>query len=165
MQCNTIAGCAITTRWSTLHRSWWTPYPTLCWGIRYFRDRLIFKLCIKKKTDFWRMEKGEDKNISLSVYPLPTRNVEAEFDAGQFTSAMFIGMLFVLAPSALACEIVLDREVLLLSLQYISMIWMWSCSIQIHARNLLRVNGLTFGLYFGSFFIVLGSMMVATCLM
>lgn len=38
-------------------------------------------------------------------------------------------------------------------------------TLQIHAKNLLRVNGLTFGLYFGSFFIVLGSMMVTTCIM
>lgn len=33
------------------------------------------------------------------------------------------------------------------------------------ARNLLRVNGLTFGVYFGTFFLVLGSMMVTTCLL
>ena len=57
------------------------------------------------------MNKENSKNISLSVYPLPTSNAEAQFDPGQFTSAMFIGMLFVLAPSALACEVVLDREV------------------------------------------------------
>ena len=52
--------------------------------------------------------------MSLSVHPLPYVNPPGGFDAGQFTSAMFIGMLFVLAPSALACEIVLDREVLVL---------------------------------------------------
>ncbi|XP_045030700.1 ABC-type organic anion transporter ABCA8 [Daphnia magna] len=86
------------------------------------------------------------ENISLSVHPLPyTSPPGSGFDPGSFTSAMFIGMLFVLAPSALACEIVLDRE--------------------IHAKNLLRVNGLTFGQYYGSFFIVLGSMMVTTCIL
>ena len=37
--------------------------------------------------------------------------------------------------------------------------------VQIMARNLLRVNGLTFGVYFGTFFLVLGSMMVTTCLL
>jgi len=51
------------------------------------------------------------QNISLSVFPLPYLSPPGGFDPGQFTSAMFIGMLFVLAPSALACEIVLDREV------------------------------------------------------
>lgn len=52
------------------------------------------------------------ENISLSVYPLPYTTLPGrDFDPGSFTSAMFIGMLFVLAPSALACEIVLDREV------------------------------------------------------
>lgn len=49
-------------------------------------------------------------NISLNVFPLPYINTPTEFDAGSFTSAMFIGLLFVLAPSALACEVVLDRE-------------------------------------------------------
>lgn len=52
-----------------------------------------------------------NENISLSVHPLPYVSPPGGFDPGQFSSAMFIGMLFVLAPSALACEIVLDREV------------------------------------------------------
>lgn len=51
------------------------------------------------------------ENITLSVFPLPYISPPTEFDPGQFTSAMFIGMLFVLAPSALAIEIVQDREV------------------------------------------------------
>ena len=55
------------------------------------------------------------ENILLSVYPLPYISPPGGFDPGQFTSAMFIGMLFVLGPSALACEIVLDREVILLT--------------------------------------------------
>ncbi len=33
--------------------------------------------------------------------------------------------------------------------------------MQIRAKNQLRVNGLTFGLYYGSFLTVLGSMMLA----
>ena len=33
---------------------------------------------------------------------------------------------------------------------------------QVQAKNLLRVNGLSFFMYFGSFFLVLGSMMVTT---
>lgn len=34
---------------------------------------------------------------------------------------------------------------------------------QIRAKNQLRVNGLGFGLYFGSFFLVLGGMMLVVC--
>ena len=33
-------------------------------------------------------------------------------------------------------------------------------TLQVRARNQLRVNGLTFNLYFGSFFVVLGGMLL-----
>nr|QST14978.1 ABCA5 protein [Diaphanosoma celebensis] len=112
-----------------------------------FNDTLLHMppIVVNAITNTLLRRSGRAENVSLSVHPLPYVNPPGGFDPGQFSSAMFIGMLFVLAPSALACEIVLDREV--------------------HAKNLLRVNGLSFGMYFGSFFIVLGSMMVTTCLL
>jgi len=90
-------------------------------------------------------DKHPDMEITLSVHTLPSSDVLSMFNAGQFTSAMFIGILFVLAPTGLVSEIVSDREN--------------------HIKNLLRVNGLTFGIYFGSFFSVLGSLMVISCLL
>ncbi|XP_046440757.1 ABC-type organic anion transporter ABCA8-like [Daphnia pulex] len=140
----------------TLNSTWYNgslpdvvqnPFPYKHTRLR-FNDTLIHTppLMINSISNTLLQMNNKAENISLSVYPLPyTTPPGSGFDPGSFTSAMFIGMLFVLAPSALACEIVLDRE--------------------IHAKNLLRVNGLSFGQYFGSFFIVLGSMMVTTCIL
>ena len=62
------------------------------------------------------------------------------FDGGAFAGAMFIGFTYVMMPLGMGLELIEDRE--------------------IRAKNQLRVNGLTFGLYFGSFFFVLGGMML-----
>eukprot|EP00095_Tigriopus_kingsejongensis_P007732 maker-scaffold200_size264178-snap-gene-0.9 protein:Tk07732 transcript:maker-scaffold200_size264178-snap-gene-0.9-mRNA-1 annotation:"atp-binding cassette sub-family a member 5" len=64
----------------------------------------------------------------------------ANFDFGSFGGTIFIGFTYVLIPIGLALELIEDRE--------------------IRARNQLRVNGLTFGLYYGSFYLVLGGMML-----
>jgi len=86
-----------------------------------------------------------EEEISLSVYPLPSADLKSDFDPSQFTSALFIGIIFVLAPSGLVAEVVQDREN--------------------HIKNLLRVNGLTFGLYFATFFTVLGTLMLMTVIL
>ena len=56
---------------------------------------------------------------------------------------MFVGFTYCLIPIGMALELIEDRE--------------------IRARNQLRVNGLSFGIYYGSFFFVLGSMMLVVC--
>ncbi|XP_059079473.1 cholesterol transporter ABCA5-like isoform X1 [Tigriopus californicus] len=67
-------------------------------------------------------------------------SMAGDFDFGSFGGTIFIGFTYVLIPIGLALELIEDRE--------------------IRAKNQLRVNGLTFGLYYGSFYLVLGGMML-----
>jgi ATP-binding cassette subfamily A (ABC1) protein 5 len=66
-----------------------------------------------------------------------------EFDIGTFSSALFIGMIFILVPVSLAIDMVYDREM--------------------QAKNQLRVNGLSLSLYFIAFFVVIFALMVVIC--
>ena len=78
---------------------------------------------------------------------------------------MFLGFVYVIAPLSGAMEMVEDREVCVCVLVgtrplFESHITQEIC-LQIRARNQLRVNGFSFGLYYASFFTVNGIMMLA----
>lgn len=78
--------------------------------------------------------------IELRTNPLRPLIQPAEFNLGTFSTSLFVGMLFVLVPVSLAVDTVYDREQ--------------------RTRNQLRINGLSAGLYFGAFFILLGGLML-----
>ena len=82
-------------------------------------------------------------NIQIRSHPFQQTAQPQEFNIGTFSSALFVGMLFVLLPCSLAVDMVYDREM--------------------KAKNQLRVNGLSSALYLSSFFIVLSGLMLIIC--
>ncbi|EAT44278.1 AAEL004331-PA [Aedes aegypti] len=79
-----------------------------------------------------------------SITPPATQTTQPqEFNIGTFSSALFVGMIFVLIPVSLAVDMVYDREM--------------------KARNQLRVNGLSSSLYLSAYFIVLSVLMILIC--
>jgi len=78
-------------------------------------------------------------NISVSTQPFRLTEIPVSFDGGAFGGNLLIGITYVFIPCGFALELIYDR--------------------QIRAKNQLRVNGLTFPLYFGSLFLVLGVML------
>ncbi|XP_065570568.1 ABC-type organic anion transporter ABCA8-like [Artemia franciscana] len=92
----------------------------------------------------WKNATGEypPDEIQEILNPMPYKVLPVQFNPGQFSSAIFIGMVFILTPTSLNIDLVQDRET--------------------RAKNQLRVNGLSFGIYFGSYFIVLGVMILFT---
>lgn len=92
----------------------------------------------------YRMMTGEDfQPIEIRAHPFRQTAQPQEFNLGTFSSALFIGMIFVLIPVSLAVDIVYDREM--------------------KAKNQLRVNGLTASIYFSAYFIVLSGLMIVIC--
>jgi ATP-binding cassette subfamily A (ABC1) protein 5 len=83
--------------------------------------------------------------IQVQSHPLMVTAQSQEFNIGTFSSALFIGMIFVLVPVSLAIDMVYDREM--------------------KAKNQLRVNGLALSLYFTAFFVVIFGLMVLICLL
>ncbi|KAF4526763.1 hypothetical protein B566_EDAN015792 [Ephemera danica] len=81
--------------------------------------------------------------ITTRTLPLQVTSEPVDFNIGLFSSSILIGMIFLLVPVSLACDMVYDRE--------------------IRAKNQLRVNGLSFFMYFSTYFIVLGALMVIIC--
>ncbi|KAK6641556.1 hypothetical protein RUM44_013268 [Polyplax serrata] len=81
--------------------------------------------------------------IVMKTHPFQQTSQPEGLHFGTFTSALFIGMTFVLVPVSLAVDMVYDRE--------------------IKARNQLRVNGLSFSQYFLTYVIVLGVLMLFIC--
>lgn len=81
--------------------------------------------------------------IILHSHPLMVTAQSQEFNLGTFSSALFIGMIFILIPVSLAIDMVYDREM--------------------QAKNQLRVNGLSLSLYFLAFFIVIFGLMILIC--
>ena len=81
-----------------------------------------------------------DTDISVSSQPLRKTTIQPAFDGGAFSGNMFVGITYVFIPCGFALELIYDR--------------------QIRARNQLRVNGLSFAMYFTSFFVVLGAMLL-----
>ncbi|KAK4878287.1 hypothetical protein RN001_010793 [Aquatica leii] len=80
------------------------------------------------------------KPIEVGVYPFQQTSQPEEFNIGVFSTSIFLGMMFVLIPVSLAVDMVYDRE--------------------IKAKNQLRVNGLSFTMYFITYFIVLVALML-----
>ncbi|XP_058834897.1 cholesterol transporter ABCA5-like [Topomyia yanbarensis] len=82
-------------------------------------------------------------NIEMHSHPFQQTAQPQEFNIGTFSSALFVGMIFVLIPVSLAVDMVYDREM--------------------KAKNQLRVNGLSSALYLSAYFIVLSGLMLLIC--
>ncbi|KAL7012162.1 hypothetical protein ACKWTF_014662 [Chironomus riparius] len=82
--------------------------------------------------------------IEVQSHPLMITAQSQEFNIGTFSTALFIGMIFVLIPVSLAIDMVYDREM--------------------QAKNQLRVNGLAITLYFTSFFVVIFGLTIIICI-
>lgn len=82
------------------------------------------------------------KPIEVLTHPYQQTEQDEEFNLGNVICAVFMGMIFALVPVTLAVDIVYDREV--------------------KAKNQLRVNGLSRGMYFLTYFIVLIIIMAIT---
>lgn len=82
-------------------------------------------------------------HINLTSLPITTGSPIAEFDGGAFVGNMFVGFTYVIMAMGLSLELIEDREM--------------------RVKNQLRVNGLNFYLYYGSFFTILGPMMWILC--
>lgn len=78
--------------------------------------------------------------IEVRAHPFRQTSQPQEFNVGTFSTALFVGMMFVLIPVSLAVDMVYDREM--------------------KTKNQLRVNGLPGFLYFATYFIVLAGLMV-----
>ncbi|KAJ8972472.1 hypothetical protein NQ317_016605 [Molorchus minor] len=83
------------------------------------------------------------RRIEVLAQPFQQTSQPEEFNVGIFSATTFMGMIFVLVPVSLAIDMVYDRE--------------------IKAKNQLRVNGLSFTMYFVTYFVVLASIMVLIC--
>ena len=73
--------------------------------------------------------------VTTTSHMLPTLQSKITWNAGTFFSPFLLGMVLSVIPAVMFLELVMDRE--------------------IKARNLLRLNGVSFNLYFSSFFIVI----------
>ncbi|KZC11898.1 ATP-binding cassette sub-family A member 5 [Dufourea novaeangliae] len=89
-------------------------------------------------------DKEDLEPIGVKTHPFQQTSQPQEFNIGTASSAGLIGMNFVLLPIVLVVDMVYDRE--------------------IKAKNQLRVNGLTFSMYFLTYFIVLVSLITFICL-
>lgn len=81
--------------------------------------------------------------IEVKSHPFQQTALVQEFNLGTFSSALFVGMIFVLVPVSLSVDMVYDREM--------------------RAKNQLRVNGLTTVLYFAAYFLVMACLMILIC--
>ncbi|XP_034182709.1 cholesterol transporter ABCA5 isoform X1 [Osmia lignaria lignaria] len=95
---------------------------------------------------YYRLVSGKEnlKTIEVKTHPFQQTSQPQEFNIGTASSAVSIGMNFVLLPITLVVDMVYDRE--------------------IKAKNQLRVNGLSFSMYFLTYFIVLVGLMTFICL-
>lgn len=93
---------------------------------------------------FYRLYGNNDnQNIEMRSHPFQQTAQSQEFNIGTFSTAIFVGMVFVLIPVSLSVDMVYDREM--------------------KAKNQLRVNGLSSSLYFGAYFIVMAALMIIIC--
>lgn len=81
--------------------------------------------------------------IEVRAHPFKQATAPQEFNIGTCSSAVFVGMMFILIPVSLAVDMVYDREM--------------------KAKNQLRVNGLSTSLYFSAYFILLSGLMTLIC--
>ncbi|XP_074040228.1 cholesterol transporter ABCA5 [Leptinotarsa decemlineata] len=89
-----------------------------------------------------QVKKGEWMPIEVKSQPFQQTS-QPEFNLGAYTATFTMGMIFALVPVSLAVDMVYDRE--------------------IKAKNQLRVNGLSFTMYFVTYFLVLAAIMVFIC--
>ncbi|XP_011864541.1 PREDICTED: ABC transporter A family member 1-like isoform X2 [Vollenhovia emeryi] len=92
---------------------------------------------------YYRLIAKENKATPIEVYTYPFQQISQQFNnpAGYVT---LLGMVFTLLPISLAVDMVYDRE--------------------IKAKSQLRVNGVSFSMYFLSYFIVLLGLIIFICL-
>lgn len=83
------------------------------------------------------------QTIEVCSHPFQQTAQPQQFNVGTFSSAIFVGMIFVLIPVSLSIDMVYDREM--------------------KAKNLLRVNGLSSSLYFLAYLTVLSGIMIIIC--
>ncbi|XP_044763088.1 ABC transporter A family member 1-like [Coccinella septempunctata] len=81
--------------------------------------------------------------IEVNAQPFQQTAQPEGFNLGVISAATFMGMIFVLVPASLSVDMVYDRE--------------------IKAKNQLRVNGLSFCLYFITYLLVLMGLMLIIC--
>nr|CAH7743826.1 unnamed protein product [Callosobruchus chinensis] len=81
--------------------------------------------------------------IELRAQPFQQTSQPEGINFGTVTATFTLGMIFALTPVSLAVDMVYDRE--------------------IKAKNQLRVNGLSFGMYFTTYLLVLMAIMVLIC--
>ncbi|XP_036138839.1 ABC transporter A family member 1 [Monomorium pharaonis] len=96
---------------------------------------------------YYRLILGKDEvytPIEVYTYPFQQTSQPQQFNLGTASCAFLLGMVFILVPISLTIDMVYDRE--------------------IKAKSQLRVNGLSFTLYFLSYFIVLAGLMAFICL-
>ncbi|XP_076292228.1 cholesterol transporter ABCA5 isoform X3 [Lasioglossum baleicum] len=95
---------------------------------------------------YYRLVSGKEQleSIRVKTHPFQQTSQPQEFNIGTGSSAVFIGMNFVLLPIILVVDMVYDRE--------------------IKAKNQLRVNGLSFSMYFLTYFVVLVGLITFICL-
>ncbi|XP_014207034.1 ATP-binding cassette sub-family A member 5-like isoform X2 [Copidosoma floridanum] len=88
-------------------------------------------------------DRQQTSPIRVKTHPFQQTSQPQEFNIGIASSSLFIGMDLVLVPITLAVDMVYDRE--------------------IRAKNQLRVNGLSFTMYFFTYFVVLLGLMSFIC--
>ncbi|CAG2054714.1 unnamed protein product [Timema podura] len=123
------------------------------------------------------MEKDVEP-IVVKTHPFQQTSQPEEFNMGTFSSSLFIGMIFVLVPVSLAVDMVYDREEkpppvhpaeIRTSISPSSVVWLNTTgalanyATEIRAKNQLRVNGLSFFMYFLTYFMVLAGIMLFIC--
>ncbi|XP_065201451.1 uncharacterized protein LOC135832246 isoform X2 [Planococcus citri] len=99
-------------------------------------NNALYKMFVKEKYN----DTSEEAKIITKSFPFLTKSQPEKFDVGLFYCAVCLGAAFCAIPIIFATDYVYDRE--------------------IRAKNLLRVNGLKFPLYYGTFFVVLVFMML-----
>lgn len=82
-------------------------------------------------------------NIEIRSHPFQQTFQPQGFNIGTLSSALFIGMIFILIPVTLSVDMVYDREM--------------------KAKNQLRVNGLSTAMYFVAYCIVLCTLQFIIC--
>ena len=114
---------------------------------------------------------GVGGNISLTSHPFKaakTGQPPTQFDGATFSGSIFLGFTYTLVIMGFALELIYDRQVKERNFGNPFVIkYLFFGLIQVQAKNQLRVNGLSYYMYYGSF---LAPMMVVvmvfyTCLL
>lgn len=98
--------------------------------------------------------------IEIKTHPFQQTSQPEEFNIIVFASAISIGMIFVLVPVSLSIDMVYEREVRHKNQLLREKIYCFLSMFQVKVKNQLRVNGLSFFMYFFTYFVVLAGLMV-----